>query len=52
MVSKDLIRQKMELYIRLLNAGDVEGIIALYADDAVVEKTLRLSVSVLQRGKH
>lgn len=37
MVSKDLIRQKMELYIRLLNAGDVEGIIALYADDAVVE---------------
>lgn len=37
MVSKDLIKQKMELYIRLVDAGDIEGILALYADDAVVE---------------
>ena len=37
MVSKDLIKQKMELYVRLVDAGDIQGILALYADDAVVE---------------
>ncbi|AMO55496.1 steroid delta-isomerase [Endozoicomonas montiporae] len=37
MVSQDVIRQKMELYVRLVNAGDVEGILELYAADAVVE---------------
>lgn len=32
-----LIRQRMARYVELVDAGDIDGILALYADDAVVE---------------
>ena len=37
MVSKGLIRQKIKRYIELLNQGDIDGIIGLFARDAVLE---------------
>jgi steroid Delta-isomerase len=35
--SPDRIRQVVEQYVKLMNAGDADGIAALYADDASVE---------------
>jgi steroid delta-isomerase len=32
-----LIRQRMTRYVELVDAGDIDGILALYADDARVE---------------
>ncbi|MCP1648170.1 nuclear transport factor 2 family protein [Pseudomonas nitroreducens] len=32
-----LIRRRMARYVELVDAGDIDGILALYADDAVVE---------------
>ncbi|MCY1281326.1 Steroid Delta-isomerase [compost metagenome] len=31
------IRRRMARYVELVDAGDIDGILALYADDAVVE---------------
>ncbi|MDN6858840.1 nuclear transport factor 2 family protein [Pseudomonas sp. CAN2814] len=32
-----LIRRRMARYVELVDAGDIDGILSLYADDAVVE---------------
>ena len=37
MPSSDEIRNVMEQYVKLLTDSDVDGILALYADDATVE---------------
>ena len=37
MISTKVIKETLEKYIQLVDASDVDGIIALYADDATVE---------------
>ncbi len=37
MISAQQVRDTMTRYIELVDTGDVEGIVALYAEDAVVE---------------
>ena len=37
MSSPDRIRQTVEQYVKRMNAGDADGIAALYADDASLE---------------
>ncbi|WP_366520669.1 steroid Delta-isomerase [Pseudomonas citronellolis] len=37
MMDAQLIRRRMARYVELVDAGDIDGILALYADDAVVE---------------
>lgn len=37
MISAQQVRDTMARYVELVNATDVEGILALYADDATVE---------------
>lgn len=32
-----LIRRRMARYVELVDAGDIDGILSLYADDAVIE---------------
>jgi steroid delta-isomerase len=37
MSDADALRQTVERYVKLMNAGDADGIAALYAEDASVE---------------
>jgi steroid delta-isomerase len=48
MPSADEIRRTVERYVQLMNAGDADGIAALYADDATLEDPIG---SPAQRGR-
>jgi steroid delta-isomerase len=48
MASADEIRKTVERYVALMNAGDAEGIAALYADDAALEDPIGAPA---QRGR-
>ena len=47
MPSNDEMKAVMRAYVERLNAGDLEGILALYADDATVEDPVGVDI---QRG--
>jgi steroid delta-isomerase len=48
MASADEIRKTVERYVALMNAGDADGIAALYADDATLEDPIGAPA---QRGR-
>lgn len=48
MASADEIRKTVERYVALMNAGDAEGIAALYAEDATLEDPIGAPA---QRGR-
>jgi steroid delta-isomerase len=48
MSTPDSIRQTVERYVKLMTAGDADGIAALYADDATIEDPIG---APLQRGR-
>lgn len=48
MLTSEEMKAAMRRYVDLLNAGDLEGVLALFADDATVEDPVGSNV---QRGK-